>query len=87
MTATGGSRPAVVFTFPPRFTGVDHGPFGPLRVDVQMSWPPSPPVRLDANTTSRPSRRTFGWMSVAELFSSVTGSGGPKLPLPWRSLR
>jgi hypothetical protein len=30
----------------------------------------------------RPSLRTFGWMSIAALFSSATGSAGPKLPSP-----
>ena len=51
----------------------------PRRVATQMSWPPSVPARLDENTTSRPSFRTFGWMSFAAAsFSSATGVAGPK---------
>src|SRR4029079_16259877 len=64
----------------PRVTGADHGSSTLSREAPQMSCRPFPPGRLDENTTSRPSLRTFGWMSFAALLSSATGAAGPKLP-------
>jgi serine/threonine protein kinase len=37
-----------------------------------MSWPPIVPEQFEAKTTSRPSLRTFGWMSLDVVLSSVT---------------
>jgi hypothetical protein len=51
-----------------------------------MSWPPSVPERSDENTNSRPSLRTFGWMSLAGAavafvpLSSLTSDAGPDVP-------
>src|SRR4029078_12779617 len=71
---------AVVFTDAPRVTGADHGSRRLFLVAAQMSWTPRVPARLDEKTTSRPSLRTFGWMSFAPgSFSSATGVAGPKL--------
>jgi hypothetical protein len=69
---------AAVFTAAPRFTGVDHGSRTFLRLDTQMSCVPAPPARFEVKTSSRPSLRTFGWMSVAVAsFSPEIGEAGP----------
>src|ERR687895_1663921 len=75
----GRVSPASVLTFGPRFTGVDHGLWTLVRVATQMSCPPRPPERFELKTISRPSLRTFGWMSFAAgSFSSTTGVAEPK---------
>jgi hypothetical protein len=60
-------------------TGTDQASSALERVDTQMSGPPNPPARVDEKTSSRPSLRTFGWMSFAAgSFSSVIGLAVPK---------
>src|SRR5262245_16974254 len=61
----GRVSPAAVLTPLPTFTGVDHAAPKLARVETQMSWTPRPPARFEENTTSSPSLRTFGWMSLA----------------------
>jgi hypothetical protein len=83
----GRDSPAAVFTTAAMLTGADQGSAIRARVEAQMSWPPCPPARLDESTTSSPSARTFGWMSlpVASL-SAATGVAGPKRAPFWRVL-
>src|SRR5918999_5545570 len=74
---------AAVFTAAPRLTGADQGSWTLSRVEIQTSCPPSVPDRFEEKTSSRPSLRTFGWISFAAAsFSSATGAAGPKLPSP-----
>ena len=57
------------------------------RVATQMSCAPSVPDRFEQKTSSRPSARTFGWMSFAlASFSSLTAVAGPKRAPFCRSL-
>src|SRR6185295_2157446 len=70
---------AVVLMAAPRFTGVDHGAPKSSRFATQMSCAPSPPARLEEKTTSSPSLRTFGWMSLAALLRPDTAFDPPKL--------
>src|ERR671918_3060969 len=83
----GRDSPKPVLTLGPRLTGADHGSSTLALVADQMSGPPKPPTRLDENTISRPSLRTFGWMSFAPgSLSSVIGDAAPKLMSPFLSL-
>jgi hypothetical protein len=75
-----------VFTADPRFVGVENGSSTLSRVATYRSWS-VPARRVEANTTSNPSLRTFGWMSTAVgLLGSSTASRGPKLASTSRSL-
>src|SRR5918994_7296281 len=73
---------AAVFTDVPRLTGVDQGSSTLSRVETYTSCRPWAPGYgwLEDRTISRPSLRTFGWMSLPGLFSSTMGEAGPKLP-------
>src|ERR671910_2387291 len=83
----GRDSPKPVLTLGPRLTGANHGSLTLARVADQMSWPPAPPARFDEKTISRPSLRTFGWMSFAPAsFSSAIGVAGPKDMAPCFSL-
>src|ERR671911_2617148 len=79
----GRDSPKPVLTLGPRLTGADHESLTLARVADQMSGPPRPPARFDEKTISRPSLRTFGWMSfAAALLSSTIGDAAPKLMSP-----
>src|SRR4029450_1386562 len=84
----GRDSPRAVFTFGPRLTGADHASSTLARVAAQMSaLPPMLPARLDEKTISRPSLRTFGWMSFAfGSFSSTIGAAGPNVMSPLLAL-
>src|ERR671910_3169783 len=70
----GRDSPKPVLTLGPRLTGADHESLTLARVADQISGPPRPPTRFDEKTISRPSLRTFGWMSLAPAsFSSRMG--------------
>src|SRR5438067_3168779 len=81
----GRVSPAAVLTAVPRLVGEDHGSSALSRKETQMSCP-CEPVRFDEKTTSRPSLRTFGWMSFEALLSPAAGDAGPKLPSAPRAL-
>ncbi len=72
------SDPAVLTVA--RFVGVDHCELVVGRVADQMSNDPLPPSRFEAKTTSRPSLRTLGIMSLALVFRLDTAAGEPNAP-------
>src|SRR5215208_4850735 len=83
----GRDSPKAVLTLGPRLTGADQGSLTLVRVADQTSWPPNPPARFDEKTISRPSLRTFGWMSFAVAsLSSTIGDAALKPILPCFSL-
>src|ERR671923_1572011 len=61
-----------------RWMGAFHPDPSVGRVAVQMSGPPSVPGRVESNTTSRPSCRTFGRVSSAAVFNPGTSCAGPQ---------
>ncbi len=70
----------------PTFTGSDHGSLVVARVELQMSYPPFVPGRLDARNSSRPSRRTLASMSPdAELSSTTALPDQTSHPEAWSS--
>src|SRR5690242_9890301 len=63
-------------------TAVPHGSSTDERDAVQMSVAPSDPVRVESQTISSPSWRTFGRASLAELLTPPEANcAGPKLTL------
>src|SRR5215207_10053401 len=76
----GRVSPAAVFTAGPTLAGADQASSVEARDATYRSCPPWAPGYewFEENTISRPSLRTFGWMSLPALLSSITGAAGPK---------
>jgi hypothetical protein len=59
----------------PRFDATPHGASTEDLRAVQTSWPPSVPYRLESNTISSPSCRTFGRASLMPASDVLTPPG------------